>query len=221
VIDPASVAAAAAEVARGRGGRGLDAVINNAGLIVQGPVELVPPADLARQFEVNVYGPVFVVQAFLPLLRAVPGRLINISAASGRVAVPFLAPISASKAALESISAALRVELAPFRIPVSIVEPGTTATAIFDKAGAAARNAMGQAAPEVAALYRDRLETVAGRLGRTKPGPVAAVARTIVAAVEARRPRIRYTVGDARQIGVLTKVPARTRDRLVAGVLGV
>jgi NAD(P)-dependent dehydrogenase (short-subunit alcohol dehydrogenase family) len=207
VTDPASVAAAADEVNRLRGGRGLHAVINNAGVIVQGPVELAPVADLPRQFEVNVYGSVYVVQSFLPLLRAVPGRLINISAPSARVAVPFMASISASKAALDLFSASLRVEQAPFGIPVSIVEPGTTATEIFAKAGTAAQAALGKAAPEVVALYRDRLDGITQRMGRFRSGPVAAVARTIVAAVEARRPKVRYTVGDARQFGILTKLP--------------
>ena len=221
VTDPASVAAAADEVGRLRGGRGLHAVINNAGLIVQGPVELVPAADLARQFEVNVYGSVYVVQSFLPLLRVTPGRLVNIGAPSARVAIPFMASISASKAALDSFSAALRVELAPFGIPVSIVEPGTTATEIFAKAGTAAQAALRAAAPEVVALYQDRLDGITRRMGRFRPGPVAAVARTIVTAVEARRPKVRYTVGDARQFGILTKLPARARDRMIAGMLGV
>lgn len=221
VTDPASVAAAADEVGRLRGGRGLHAVINNAGLIVQGPVELVPAADLARQFEVNVYGSVYVVQSFLPLLRVTPGRLVNIGAPSARVAIPFMASISASKAALDSFSAALRVELAPFGIPVSIVEPGTTATEIFAKAGTAAQAALRAAAPEVVALYQDRLDGITRRMGRFRPGPAAAVARTIVTAVEARRPKVRYTVGDARQFGILTKLPARARDRMIAGMLGV
>jgi NAD(P)-dependent dehydrogenase (short-subunit alcohol dehydrogenase family) len=68
VTDPASVAAAADLVHREVGPAGLRAVVNNAGVIVQGPLELVPPAELRRQFEVNTFGPAYVVQAFLPLL---------------------------------------------------------------------------------------------------------------------------------------------------------
>ena len=147
VTDPGSVAAAARQVAAQAGDRGLHAVINNAGIIVQGPLELVPPADLLHQFQVNTLGPAYVVQAFLPLLRAGHGRVINISAPTARLPVPFMAPISASKAALASLADALRLELAAWGIPVSVVEPGGTDTQIFAKAQAAADAGLAAAGP--------------------------------------------------------------------------
>ncbi|MCF6469468.1 SDR family NAD(P)-dependent oxidoreductase [Nonomuraea sp. MG754425] len=221
VTDPDSVEAAAKQVGRDVARRGLRAVINNAGVIVQGPLELVPPAELRRQFEVNAYGPVFVTQAFLPLLRAGKGRLINISAPTARQPMPFLAPLSGSKAALASMSMALRLELAAWGIPVVLVEPGATATEIFDKAGAAAEASLALAEPRRAALYTRHLAVVGEAMAKQRLGPVEPVTRVVTAALEARRPKRLYAVGDARVIGLLTRLPAGLRERLVAGTLGL
>lgn len=222
VTDPSSVRAAAEQVGRGVGDEGLLAVVNNAGVIVQGPLELVLPQDLRRQFEVNTFGPAHVAQAFLPLLRTGRGRIVNISAPTARVPVPFMGPISASKAALASLSDALRVELAAWKIPVVIIEPGGTATSIFAKADTAARAALAATEPEQVALYRNHLAAVASAAAKQKPGPVDAVARVVVKAIQARRPRRRYAVGPgARQLGVLSHLPARLRDRLITAVFGL
>jgi NAD(P)-dependent dehydrogenase (short-subunit alcohol dehydrogenase family) len=222
VTDPDSVATAAAVVTRRVGRQGLAAVINNAGVIVQGPLELVPPAELRRQFDVNTLGPAYVTQAFLPLLRAGRGRVINISAPTARVPVPFMAPISASKAALASISDALRVELAAWKIPVVVVEPGGTATEIFAKADAAAKIALAETDGEAIALYQGQLAAVAKAAAKQKPGPVAAVARVVVTAVGVRKPKRRYSVGPgARSLGILSHLPDGLRDRVVSNAFGL
>ncbi len=168
VTDPGSVAAAAKVVAEAVGPQGLQAVINNAGVIVQGPLELVPPDALRRQFEIDTFGPAHVIQAFLPLLRAGHGRIINISAPTARVPVPFMAPIGASKAALASLSDSLRLELARWNIPVVVIEPGGTDTAIFRKAEAAAEGALASADPAKVALYSSQLAAVATAAAKQK-----------------------------------------------------
>jgi NAD(P)-dependent dehydrogenase (short-subunit alcohol dehydrogenase family) len=222
VSDPDSVAAAARQVAVQAGDQGLHAVINNAGIIVQGPLELVPPGDLLRQFRVNTLGPAYVVQAFLPLLRAGHGRVINISAPTARLPVPFMAPISASKAALASLSDALRLELAAWGIPVCVVEPGATDTQIFAKAQTAAEAGLAAAGSARAALYTDQLAAVGRAAARQRPGPVEPVARAVLTATTARRPRRRYTAGpDARVFGILAHLPASQRDRLISAVFGL
>jgi NAD(P)-dependent dehydrogenase (short-subunit alcohol dehydrogenase family) len=221
VTDAASVAAAAKTLEAAEPG-GLYALINNAGLIVQGPLELVPPAELHRQFAVNVYGPALVTQAFLPLLRAGHGRIINISAPTARVAAPFASPIGASKAALESLSTAQRAELAPWHIPVIVIQPGGTDTAIFAKAGAAAEAAMAAADPDLVALYQPQLAAVTKAMARMRPGPVDPVAKMIVTAVEARRPKLVYLAGrDARLAAILARIPARPRARLIDRAMGL
>lgn len=221
VTDPQSVAAAVGKIAAEVGGDGLRAVVNNAGVIVQGPQELVPDDELRRQFEVNTFGPVTVTRHCLPLLRAGRGRVVNLSAPTARVPVPFLGPIGASKAALVSLSDALRLELAPWGIPVVLVEPGATATAIFDKAGAAAEQAVAAAAPDLVALYRRQLDAVAAAGARQKLAPVDGVAALVTKAVTARHPKRRYTAANARAFGVLTRLPAGLRDRAVTAAVGL
>jgi NAD(P)-dependent dehydrogenase (short-subunit alcohol dehydrogenase family) len=222
VTDPASVENAAKVVEEAIGGHGLRAVINNAGVIVQGPLELVPAEELRRQFEVNTLGPAHVIQAFLPLLRTSKGRIINISAPTARVPVPFMAPIGASKAALASFSDSLRVELGAWDIPVVVIEPGGTDTAIFAKADAASQAALGAADPARAALYSDQLAAVAKAAAKQKLGPVDAVAKTIVAAVEARKPKRRYMAGSGVAVfGVLAHLPTGVRERLIKTVFGL
>ncbi|MEV4265018.1 SDR family NAD(P)-dependent oxidoreductase [Kribbella sp. NPDC049584] len=230
VADPESVAAAAKRVAGEVDG--LWAVINNAGVIVQGPLELVPADEWRRQLEVNTLGPASVIREFLPLLRAgsaagdaggrVAGRIVNVSAATGRVAMPLLGALSASKAGLEALSNALRLELAAWKIPVVVVEPGTTETDIFARAGAAADAAMQHADRDRVGLYAAHLAAYEKAMGRFKPGSVEKVAEVIVRAVEARRPRRRYAVAEARTLGaILPKLPAGLRDRVVGGAVGL
>jgi NAD(P)-dependent dehydrogenase (short-subunit alcohol dehydrogenase family) len=221
VTDADSVAAAVAAV-RAHGDHGLHAVVNNAGVIVQGPLELVPEAELRRQFEVNVFGPALVAQAFLPLLRVGGGRLVNVSASSARVAVPFFGPISASKAALSSMSDALRVELAAWGIPVVSIEPGAAQTSIFAKAAAAAAKATATEPAERVALYEEQLRLVEAASQRMRFSPPSEVADVIVRALTARQPKPRYVTGsDALMIGLLARLPLRTRDRLLTRAFGL
>ena len=106
----------------------LEGVVNNAGIIVQGPVETLPLDDLSRQLEVNVTAQIAVVQAVLPQLREARGRVVFMSSVSGLITLPGTGAYSASKYALESLADALRMELRPWRIPVSLIEPGPTRT---------------------------------------------------------------------------------------------
>ncbi|MFC6158342.1 SDR family NAD(P)-dependent oxidoreductase [Kribbella jiaozuonensis] len=220
VADPESVAAAAKRVAGEVDG--LWAVINNAGVIVQGPLELVPADEWRRQLEVNTLGPASVVREFLPLVRAGHGRIVNVSAATGRVAMPLLGALSASKAGLEALSNALRLELAAWKIPVVVIEPGTTETEIFARAGAAADAAMQQADRDRVGLYQAHLAAYEKAMGRFKPGPVEKVAEVIVRAVESRRPRRRYAIAEARTLGaILPKLPPGLRDRALTTAVGL
>lgn len=220
ITEPESVAAAAARITEETAG--LHAVVNNAGVIVQGPLELVSASELRRQFEVNVYGPALIVQAFLPLLREGRGRVVNISAVSARIPVPFAGPISASKAALESLSDALRVELASWAIPVVIVEPGAVDTTIFEKAEKTASAALAEVPADRLALYGPALEAVGKAMANMKPAPVDGVVKTIVQAVRSPHPKRRYVAGrDARAMVALSHLPPRTRDRLLVRALGL
>jgi NAD(P)-dependent dehydrogenase (short-subunit alcohol dehydrogenase family) len=221
VTDPDSVARAAEQVAEHRRGEGLHAVVNNAGVIVQGPLELVPESELRRQFEVNVYGPIRVMRSFLPLLRLGRGRLVNITAPAARVAVPFAAPMSASKAALASLSDAARLELAPWGVPVIQVIPGGTSTEIFAKADRASAEALATVDPAGVGLYRPALDAVAAAAGRQRLDPLETAVRGVLSAVLDARPKRHYVVGNARVFAFLARLPVGLRDRMVARALGL
>jgi NAD(P)-dependent dehydrogenase (short-subunit alcohol dehydrogenase family) len=164
----------------------------------------------------------YVTQSFLPLLRAGRGRVVNVSAPTARIPAPFFAPIAASKAALESMSDALRLELAAWNIPVIVVEPGGTQTEIFAKAEQTARDTLDRADPLRAALYGPQLAAVAKAGTAMKLGPAADVAAGIVKAVAARRPKRRYLIGSgARAFGVLAQLPPALRERAVASAFGL
>jgi NAD(P)-dependent dehydrogenase (short-subunit alcohol dehydrogenase family) len=131
VTDAASISAASHTVAAMVGERGLAGLVNNAGIGVAGPIELLPLADWRRQFEVNVFGLIAVTQTFLPLIRTGRGRIINMGSIAGRASMPFMAPYAASKHALEAITDALRLELQPWGIRVALIAPGAIATPIW------------------------------------------------------------------------------------------
>jgi NAD(P)-dependent dehydrogenase (short-subunit alcohol dehydrogenase family) len=116
VTSPAQVAALR--------GRPLDALVNNAGIAVTGPLEYLPLEELREQLEVNTVGQLAVIQACLPALRAARGRIVNVSSVSGRIAFPTYGPYAASKFALEALSDSLRRELRGSGVDVVVVQPG-------------------------------------------------------------------------------------------------
>jgi NAD(P)-dependent dehydrogenase (short-subunit alcohol dehydrogenase family) len=220
VTDPDQVRQAADRVAGAVGASGLDGLVNNAGIAVAGPLEFVPPARLLRQLEVNVVGQVAVTQALLPLLRRARGRIVNMGSVSGLISLPFMGPYSASKFALEAVTDALRLELAPWGVEVVIVEPGAVATPIWDKSGQAAADLFAALPPEAGTLYGEVFEGLrAAVVAQGRRGiPPARVAQVVLRALTARRPRTRYVVapgGRGRAVGLLRRLPDRTRDRWV------
>src|SRR5229473_2438069 len=140
------------------GGVTLAGLVNNAGVAIAGPLELVPMDLWRRQMEVNVMGPVAVTQAFLPQLRAGRGRIVNIGSIAGRSALPLAGPYCASKHALEGLTDSLRMEVRRWGISVSIVEPGAVKTPIWDKSLGDADELRRQAKPELFELYRVLVE---------------------------------------------------------------
>src|SRR5207302_10928593 len=131
---------------------------NNAGVVVGGPIEAIPPAELRRQLEVNVVGQAAVTQAVLPRLRSSRGRIVFVSSLSGRVATPLTGAYNASKFALEGMADAMRMELAPWGIRVVLVEPAQTDTDMWRKADAALDEAVASLSPEHRRLYGKHIE---------------------------------------------------------------
>jgi NAD(P)-dependent dehydrogenase (short-subunit alcohol dehydrogenase family) len=219
VTDATSVRAAADAV----GGR-LDALVNNAGVVVGGIVEALDLEELRHQLEVNVVGQIAVTQALLPALRAAAGRVVFMSSVSGRVSAPVMTPYTASKFAIEAIADGLRVELRPWGIRVVLVEPGSIDTDLWRGAEAQFDAGVAAMTDEHRRLYSPLLAGARKVVRATakRAAPVDKVAAAIVAAATAERPRTRYVVGaDARgQILLKAALPDRAYDALVARVTG-
>src|SRR5262249_47433530 len=148
--------------------------------------------------EVNVIGQVAVTQVFLPALRASRGRIVNMSSIGGRAASPITGPYAASKFALEAISDALRLELTPWGISVSIIEPGSIATPIWGKSTAGANDLMARFPEQQLDLYRDMIANTMAVVAEAakRASPVSLVVRAVEHALTSPRPRTRYVVGN-------------------------
>jgi NAD(P)-dependent dehydrogenase (short-subunit alcohol dehydrogenase family) len=218
VTDPSSIAAAVARTL-GTAGR-IDALVNNAGYGQYGAVEDVSPEEWRAQFEVNVFGTVAVLRAVLPGMRAARrGTIVNVSSLAGKVTVPFAGAYCASKHALEAISDALRVELAPWRIRVVVVEPGPIETRFGDRSREATARILETPGP-YSQFYQhaERASEKEFQRGRRSP---EVVARVIVRAIESKRPRTRYRVAPLARILVPLKgiMSDRFLDRRMKRIL--
>jgi NAD(P)-dependent dehydrogenase (short-subunit alcohol dehydrogenase family) len=203
----------------------LDAVVNNAGIVVGGPIEGVPLDELRRQLEVNVVGQVAVTQAVLPRLRTSRGRVVFVSSLSGRVATPMTGPYNASKFALEAVADSLRLEVRPWGIKVVLVEPAQTDTDMWRKADGALDEQVAALAPAHRELYAKHIDGFRKTIPRSQrmASPVDGVAETIERALTARRPRARYVVGVGPRVqGALAQLtPTPALDALLAAATGV
>jgi NAD(P)-dependent dehydrogenase (short-subunit alcohol dehydrogenase family) len=220
VTDRASIAAAAGTVSTS--GHVLRGVVGNAGIAVGGPLEYLPVDELRRQFEINVFGAVAVAQAFLPQLRASRGRLVFVGSISGRLAVPFIAPYSASKFALRAIADALRVELRPAGIAVSLIEPGSVKTPIWQKGRDSRDTLTALLPPRALEHYGAQLEAVFAQTDREERAgmPVERVSRAILHALTARKPRPSYLLGGSARAGsIVALLPPGLRDRALRASL--
>ncbi len=199
-------------------GERLDGLVDNAGIAVASPLEYLPLDELRRQLEVNVIGQLAVTQAVLPAVRAARGRIVLIGSIAGTSALPFLGPYAISKFGLEALADALRVELEPDGIHVSIVRPGTIATPIWTKPQPTADGLP----PEAIERYGKRLEAMraAAAARAKKAAPVDSVAAAIEHALTDDHPKTRYLVGrDAHLRAAVERLPDRMRDRVVSRLL--
>ncbi|MFL5945417.1 MAG: SDR family oxidoreductase [Gaiellaceae bacterium] len=216
VTDADQIARAAEQIGE------LDALVNNAGIAIAIPLEFIPLEELRRQLEINVVGQVAVTQAFLPHLRRSRGRIVFVGSIAGRSALPFLGAYAASKHALEALADTWRVELRPFGIQVSLVEPGTIRTPIWTKSAALADSLANGAQPQLGELYGERVAAfgrVAAERG-AKGGSVDAVVEAVESALTRERPRTRRLVGrDAKIRSGIERLPDRLRDSVYERLL--
>ena len=202
----------------------LDAVVNNAGFALDGPVETIALDDLRRQYEVNVVGQVGVTQAVLPLLRASRGRVVFVSSLSGRISTPLTGAYNSSKFAVEALADALRVELRRWKLPVVLVEPGPVATDMWSGALEQHEKTLNALSPAHRELYGQTFENARKTLAfmQKQAVPVDKVSRAIEKALTARHPKARYQVdvGSRVQLVATGMTPTRMMDSILGRVMG-
>jgi NAD(P)-dependent dehydrogenase (short-subunit alcohol dehydrogenase family) len=219
--DSQTIEAAVGEVARIVGDGRLFGLVNMAGVIVEGPLEAIPPAELRRQFEINVIGPFAVTQALLPLLKQARGKVVNIGSIAAHITVPFYGPIAASKSALASLNDAMRLEFAQFGIDVILIEPGAMKTTIFSTSRAA-RDARLSRLPELERHYRPALSEMDRAFEKAGADDPEVTVEAVIKALFRNRFSARAVIGKRTSaMLMLSRLPIRARDRLVKGALGL
>jgi NAD(P)-dependent dehydrogenase (short-subunit alcohol dehydrogenase family) len=218
VTDADEIAGAVRLIESAVGEHGLDALVNNAGIVAAGPLEYLPIPELRKQLEINVVGQLAVTQAVLPLLRRATGRIIMISSISGRVSLPMAGAYGASKFALEALSDALRLELRHWGLRVVLIEPGRIETPIWKTSLERAEKQLDSAPPGLEERYGPLIDAVRRMAKREGvASPVEDVVDSVEHAVTSARPRVRYLVGrDAKTRRFLNWLPDRLRDWLIA-----
>lgn len=221
VTEADQIAAAAARIEEEAGG--LEGLVNNAGVAIPAPLETIPLEDLRRQIEVNLIAQVAVTQAMLPSIRRAHGRVVFIASIGGRIAFPLAGPYHIAKFGIEAAGDVFRQELRPWRIPVSIIEPGSIATPIWERGTKTADEVQERAGSRQVALYgpaMERLREVARELAE-RGIPPEKVAAAIEHALTSTHPRSRYLVGlDAKvQARLKPLIPTPLFDRIVARMM--
>ncbi|MCL6598672.1 MAG: SDR family oxidoreductase [Alicyclobacillus macrosporangiidus] len=217
VADETSVGRLKDEVLALTDGYGVDLLVNNAGYAEAGAVEEIPLERLRRQFETNVFGLVSVTQAFLPQMRQRGrGKIVNVSSVLGRFTIPLLGAYSASKHAVESLSAAMRVELAGSGVDVIVIAPGSVKTSFGDTLIRQVRQWLPADSP-----YRSAYEKFLRDRQQDRGVHPSVIAKTIVQAIRAPKPLPRYAVPmEAKLVPVLNAaIPTRTLDRVLSRVI--
>lgn len=202
----------------------LDAVVNNAGIAVGGAMETLSPDEWRKQLEINVIGALAVTQAALPRLRKSRGRIVFISSVNGRLSMPLVGAYAASKFALEAAADALRMELSPWKIRVSVVEPAQTDTDMWRTADTMVDDLEAGLSPEHRGLYAKHIAGFRKMIpvSQKLAVPTEKVSAVVEEALTAKRPRARYIVGlgPKAQVALMSVMPTKMRDLALRKVSG-
>lgn len=225
VQDESSIQAAAQQIATHLNGRGLDGLVNCAGIGVVRPVEYASLQDLRQTYEVNVFGQISVSQALLHVLRRNRGRIVNITSVGVNIAIPFGGLLNSSKSAFAMLSDSMRLELRPFGVRVIAIEPGAISTPAVEKTLGDIEKVIENLPAEARTQYGEMLRTF-GRQAYTREkngSSPKVVAEAVLHALSSNRPRIRYRVGKhAKLLATLPKLlPESVLDALRARMFGL
>ena len=218
-----SIMLARNKIIRAVGEQGLWGLVNNAGISFRAPLEFVPLDEFRRLYDSNLFGLLAVTQAFLPLIRQARGRIVNVGSIAALMVTPFHGIYSSAKLAVHGLTNALRLELKPFGVQVSLMIYGGVQTAIWDSSVKVTTDISNRLPPEFNDLYAERqrkaLEFFSTR-GRKGLLPEEA-AQPILHALTAKHPKRTYFAGsDAKFYNLLDKVLyGRLRDWVVLRTL--
>ena len=221
VTSPESIAAAKAAVDAMTNGAGVDVLVNNAGYGLLGPTEMISDGEMRAQYETNVFGLMNVTRAFLPAMHARgSGRIINVSSIGGLMTLPFFGVYNSTKYAVESLSDALRLELGPFGIDVSLIEPGVIDTGFTDRS--MQEIARFRSADSIYAPILDRADEMRKMSDRSAVGP-ACISTAILRAATDRRPRARYLAPfrAVLMMSIVRRLPTRFADLIMRVAVGL
>ncbi|NYF11509.1 NAD(P)-dependent dehydrogenase (short-subunit alcohol dehydrogenase family) [Leifsonia sp. AK011] len=220
---PDHISSLAARIDGDPNGRQLRAIVNNAGIAINAPVEALPLEQWRQQFEVNLFGHIAVTQALLPFLRRSHGRIVNISSVGGKISLGTYGAYAGAKFAFEAVSDSLRRELLPQGVQVVVVEPGGVKTEMTGRGIVRARSFVDDLDSRQRELYGPLMQAVMSHAAAfTESGVSAEKAASVIAtAATAARPKTRYTIGrDAAMMTRLARVlPDRVLDRITAADL--
>lgn len=219
-----TIAAARELVEAAVGKRGLAGLVNNAGIAVPGPLELQSMADFRRQLEVNLFGPLAMIQAFMPLIRRGRGRIVNVGSVGGMLVLPITGGYSISKFGLHAMSDALRLELRQWGIHVSLVNVAPVESAIYAKTYAALDGLEAKLGEDGYRLYERQVEAVrkATEKAEADADSPSVIAKAVHHALTSDKPKTKYLAGHGgRQVQVAAALPDHARDRALARELGL
>lgn len=220
VCSTESLKKAAHEIAGFRDKSRTFCLVNNAGIAVSGPVEALKMSEWRKQFDVNVFGLIEATQIFLPMIRETKGRIINVSSINGRMSAPFMGAYSASKFAVEALSDAMRIELAPLGVNVTVIQPGPIATPIWAKGIDHRDEVMAQCDSERLPIYMSMYEKFEKLLVAVSKRaiPVEHVAKAIEKELLSSNPAARVIVAGAKshfETRLSEWLPEKVFDKLV------
>jgi NAD(P)-dependent dehydrogenase (short-subunit alcohol dehydrogenase family) len=219
VTDERSISAAAGTVADAVGERGLAGLVNNAGIAKPAPIEFQSLADFRTQLEVNLFGPVAMIQAFLPLIRRGGGRIVNVGSIGGMLVLPLNGAYSASKFGMRAISDALRLELRQWNIHVSLIEVAPVKSAIFGKTYAELDELENKLGETGYGLYKGQIAAIRKATEKAEADAESplVIAKAVADALTSDKPKTRYLAGHGgRQVEVAAALPDRMRDLALA-----
>lgn len=207
------------------GDKGLDALVNVAGVADFAPIETLSIERFKQIFDVNLFGTLALIQAMLPLLRQSQGRIVNIGSVGAHTTIPFGITICASKYALESVTAGLRIELQRWGIDAIAVDPSSIATAAADKMVDQAKAAIEGMTDEQKQMYAAPLLRMAKSMHQREMAgaPPGEVGKVVAKALLATKPKSRYPVGPNANLVILLSrlLPDRLFDKLKLRMVGI